>query len=290
MSKPNITFLGLGIMGGGMANRLLGAGFPLTVYNRNPDKAKPLAAAGAKVAASAREAATGADIIMSMVADDGAARAVWLGDNGALAGAKPGAILIECSTISPDWIKELGAAAKKKTCELLDAPVTGTKPHAASGELTFLVGGSAAALEKARPALAVMSKAILHVGPAGSGALVKLLNNFLCAVQAVSFAEALALIEKSGLDRAQTVEILTQGTPGSPLVKTMAARMTTRDYEPKFLMRLMAKDIGYAGEAGKQHGVDFKTAACALEVFKIALAQNLGDKDFSAIIEPLRKQ
>jgi 3-hydroxyisobutyrate dehydrogenase len=290
MSKPTIAFLGLGIMGGGMANRLLGAGFPLTVYNRNPDKAKPLAAAGAKVATSPKAAATGADIIFSMVADDNAARAVWLGENGALAGAKPGAILVECSTITTDWIKELGAAAKKINCELLDAPVTGTKPHAAAGELSFLVGGSAEALEKVRPALAVMSKTIFHVGPAGSGALVKLLNNVLCAVQAVSFAEALALIEKSGLNRDQTLEILTQGTPGSPLVKTMAARMTTRDYEPKFLMRLMAKDIGYAHAAGKQHGVDFKTAASALEVFKIALAQNLGERDFSAIVEPLRKQ
>jgi 3-hydroxyisobutyrate dehydrogenase len=290
MSKSTIAFLGLGIMGGGMANRLLGAGFPLAVYNRNAEKAKPLAAAGAKVAATAREAATGADIIISMVADDAAARAVWLGENGALAGTKAGAILIECSTISPDWIKELGAEAKKKNCELLDAPVTGTKPHAAAGELTFLVGGSAEALEKGRPALAVMSKAIFHVGPAGSGALVKLLNNFLCAVQAVSFAEALALIEKSGLDRTQTLEILTQGTPGSPVVKTMAARMTTHDYEPKFLLRLMAKDIAYAGEAGKQHGVDFKTAACALKIFKNAIAQNLGDQDFSAVIEPLRKK
>jgi 3-hydroxyisobutyrate dehydrogenase len=290
MSKPSIAFLGLGIMGGGMANRLLGAGFPLAVYNRNADKAKPLAAAGAKVAATPREAATDADLIISMVADDAAARAVWLGEKGALAGAKAGTILIECSTISPDWIKELGLAAKKKNFELLDAPVTGTKPHAAAGELTFLVGGTAEALEQARPALAVMSKAIFHVGPAGSGALVKLLNNFLCAVQAVSFAEALALIEKSGLDRAQTLEILTQGTPGSPVLKTMATRMTAQDYEPKFLLRLMAKDLVYAGKAGKQHGVDFNTAACALEAFKNAMAMNLSERDFSAVIEPMRNK
>jgi len=290
MTKPSVAFLGLGIMGGGMANRLLGAGFPLAVYNRNADKAKPLATAGAKVAASPEAAAAGADIIISMLADDIAARAIWLGENGALAGAKPGAILIECSTITPDWIKEFNVEAKKKNCELLEAPVTGTKPHAAAGELTFLVGGSTDTLEKARPVLAVMSKAIAHVGPIGSGALVKLLNNVLCAVQAVSFAEALALIEKSGLDRAKTLEILTQGTPGSPLVKTMATRMTVRDYTPNFALKLMAKDVGYAHAMGKAHGVDFKTAAAALDVFKNALGQNLGEQDFSSVIEPLRKK
>jgi len=289
MSKPTIAFLGLGIMGGGMAHRLLGAGFPLAVYNRNPDKAQPLAAAGAKVAASPREAAAGADLIISMVADDLAARAVWLGENGALAGAKPGAVIIECSTVSPDWAKELSAATAKKNCLMLEAPVTGTKPHAAAGELIFLVGGAAEVLEKVRPVLAVMSKAILHVGPIGSGALVKLLNNFLCAVQAVSWAEALALIEKSGINKALTVDFLLQNNPGSPLVKTMNTRMTVRDYTPNFAMRLMAKDLTYSIAAAKQYGVELATVATALEVMKKAIAQNYGEKDFSSVVEILRK-
>jgi len=290
MNKPTVAFLGLGTMGSGMANRLLSAGFPLTVYNRNAEKAKPLVAAGAKLAATPRAAATGADLVLTMVADDAAARSVWLGENGALAGAKRGAVLLECSTVSPDWIAELAAAAAKSGHVLLDAPVTGTKPHAAAGELTFLVGGDAAALEKARPALAVMSKSILHLGPNGSGALLKLVNNFLCGVQAVSFAEALAFIENAGLDRAQALEFLLQGTPGSPLVKTMAARVTARDYTPNFAMRLMAKDLAYSVAAGKKLSVNLATVATAHAALQQAIAAGLGDQDFSAVVEMQRKK
>jgi 3-hydroxyisobutyrate dehydrogenase len=290
MNKPTVAFLGLGTMGSGMANRLLSAGFPLTVYNRNAEKAKPLVAAGAKLAATPRTAATGADLVLTMVADDAAARSVWLSENGALAGAKRGAVLLECSTVSPDWIAELAAAAAKSGHVLLDAPVTGTKPHAAAGELTFLVGGDAAALEKARPALAVMSKSILHLGPNGSGALLKLVNNFLCGVQAVSFAEALAFIENAGLDRAQALEFLLQGTPGSPLVKTMAARMTARDYTPNFAMRLMAKDLAYSVAAGKKLSVNLATVATAHAALQQAIAAGLGDQDFSAVVEMQRKK
>jgi 3-hydroxyisobutyrate dehydrogenase len=277
-------------MGSGMANRLLSLGFPVAVYNRNPERTKSLAAAGAKVAATPREAAAGADIIISMVADNAAARAVWLGDNGALAGAKPGAVLIESSTVTMEWIKELNEISAKRGCALLDAPVTGTKSHAAAGELCFLVGGAAEALEKARPVLEGMSRAIMHIGPSGSGALLKLINNFLCGVQAASLAEAMALIEKSGLDREKCLEILTQGTPGSPMVKTMSARMTARDYTPNFLLRLMAKDLTYAVGEGERHGVKIATAACAKEVFQNAIAENYGEQDLSAVVEPLRKR
>ncbi|HTB63765.1 MAG TPA: NAD(P)-dependent oxidoreductase [Opitutales bacterium] len=290
MAKASVAFLGLGIMGSGMANRLLGAGFPLTVYNRNAEKAQPLAAAGAKIAATPRAAAAGADFVISMLADDVAARAVWLGAEGALAGAKPGTVLIECSTVSQDWVKELAAAAKQENCPLLDAPVTGTKPHAASGELTFLVGGEAAVLEKARPVLAVMSKAILHVGPNGTSVLLKLLNNFLCAVHAVSFAEALALIENSPLDRAQALDFLLNGNPGSPIVKTMAARMTERTYVPNFSMKLMAKDLGYSIALGKSHSVNLAMVERASEVMQQAIASGLGEKDFSAVAEYVRKK
>ena len=289
MSKPRIAFLGLGLMGSGMANRLLSAGFPLAVFNRNPQKAAPFAAAGAKAAASPREAAAGAEVILSMLADDNAARAVWLGENGALAAAAPGTVLLESSTVTVGWIGELAAAAAARGCELLDAPVTGSKTHAAVGELCFLVGGSGVTLEKARPVLAAMSRAIVHLGPTGSGALLKLINNFLCGVQAASLAEALALIERSGLDRGKALEILTSGAPGSPLIKTLSARMTGPDYTPNFPLRLMAKDLAYASQEGRRHSLDLTTVATALEVFKKAIAAGHGDEDMSAVIEPLRK-
>lgn len=289
MSKPRVALIGLGLMGSGMARRLLGAGFPLSVYNRNPERAAPLAAEGAHASASPREAAARADVVLSMVADDAAARAVWLGEQGALAGAARGTVLVECSTVTVEWIEELARAAAAAGCELLDAPVTGSRTHAASGELSFLVGGPLAALETARPVLAAMSRAIVHVGATGRGALLKLVNNFLCGVQAASLAEALALIERSGLDRAKALEVLTNGAPGSPLVKTLAARMTARDYTPNFLLPLMAKDLSYALGEGRRHGVPLSTAASALELYQQAIAGGHGEEDFSVVVEPLRK-
>jgi 3-hydroxyisobutyrate dehydrogenase len=224
-----------------------------------------------------------------MVSDDAAARAVWLGTEGALAGAARGSLLVECSTASPAWVDELAREAAAAGCDVLDAPVTGSRPQAAAGELLFLVGGAPAALERARPVLAVMSRAIVHVGATGQGALLKLVNNFMCGVQAASLAEALVLLERSGLDRAQALDVLTNGAAGSPLVKTLAARMTARDYTPNFVLKLMAKDLSYAIREGQRRGVPMATPASALGVFEQAVAGGQADQDFSAVVEPLRK-
>ena len=288
MKEKSVAFLGLGIMGSGMAGRLLAHGFHVSVYNRDPQKAAPLQSAGGTVAGSPREATDGAAVVVSMVADDAAARSVWLGENGALAGAAPGAVLVESSTITVDWVKELAAAAAAKGCDLLDAPVTGSKAQAASGELNFLVGGSTSALETARPALTAMSRSIVHLGPSGSGALLKLINNFLCGVQVASLAEGLVVIERSGLDRAKALEILTNGAPGSPLVKALSARMTTRDYQPNFLLRLMAKDLSYAIAEGHKFSLNLATPAAALGLFQQGVAAGHGEQDIAALVEQFR--
>ena len=277
-------------MGGGMARNLLAKNFPLTVFNRNADKSKPFANDGASVANSPRAAAENADIIISMLADDNAARSLWLGENGALTAAKPGTICIECSTVMVNWVRELAAAAAQKKCDFLDAPVTGSKIQAAAGELNFLVGGDSAMLEKARPVLAAMSKAIIHLGPTGSGAMVKLINNFVCGVQIAALAEAVAMIERSGLDRAKALEILTGGAPGSPLVKAVAGRMTAPDFTPHFLLRLMAKDLGYAIQEGEKLSVELITATAALENFQRAIVLGHGEQDIAAVVEPLRQK
>lgn len=287
-SKPNIALLGLGLMGAGMAGRLLAGGFPLTVYNRNSARAAALEKDGARVARTPREAAAEADVIIAMLADDTASRGVWRGAEGALAGARPGTLLIESSTLSAGWVKELASEAAGRGCELLDAPVTGSKPHAAAGELTFLLGGSESAATRARPVLEAMGKQIVHLGPTGSGALVKLINNFVCGVQVAAIAEAIALIERTDLDRDRALAVLTGGAPGSPLVKTLSARMTARDYTPNFLLRLMAKDLAYAQREAEERSLELTTAAAANEVFHRAIEAGYGDKDFSAIVEPLR--
>ena len=289
MAKPNVAILGLGIMGGGMANRLLSANFPLAVYNRNREKSVPFASAGAFVAASPREAASRSEIVLSMVGDDVASRDIWLGENGALAGARSNAVLIESSTLSGDWIQELAAKAGERGCRFLDAPVTGTTPHAASGELVFMVGGSAEALDAARPVFSVLGRDVVHLGPVGSGSLMKLINNFVCGVQAASFAEAVSMIDAGGLDRAKAVAILTGGAPGSGIVKRIAERMAAGDFTPNFALRWMAKDIAYAqGDASKK-GISLQTAAAALSVFQRAIAEGYGDEDFSAVSKVSKK-
>jgi 3-hydroxyisobutyrate dehydrogenase len=288
MSKPRVAILGLGIMGSGMAGRLLSAGFPLTLYNRNREKAAQFAGAGAVVASSPREAASNADIVISIVADDVASRTVWLGERGALAGAVAGAVLIESSTLSVAWVLELAKAAAQKGCPFLDAPVTGTKPHAASGQLLFLVGGPAAALETARPVFAVTGRDAVHLGANGNGARLKLINNFLCAVQAASLAEASAMIDRGGLDQEKALSVLTNGAPGSPVLKTISARAVANDPEVNFVLRLMAKDIGYAIEDAARNNVTLETGASALSVFKRAISKGHGDEDMSAVVKSMR--
>jgi 3-hydroxyisobutyrate dehydrogenase len=285
MAKPSVAMIGLGIMGSGMAGRLLSGDFPVTVYNRNRDKAAPFASSGATVAGTPREAASKADVIISMVADDVASRGVWLGENGLLAGVRRGAVLVECSTLSVGWVKELAAAAAQRGCELLDAPVTGTKPHAASGQLSFLIGGSEAAIATVRPVLSVLGHDIIHLGPTGSGALMKLINNFMCGVQAASLAEAESLISAGGLNMEKALAILTNGAPGSVLVKRAAERATANDFTPNFPLRLMAKDLAYAIDEASHRGRSLQTASSALAIFKDAVAKGYGDQDFSAVIK-----
>lgn len=284
----SVALLGTGTMGSGMARRLLGAGFEVTVWNRTPSRAEPLAAAGARLAATPRQAASAADAVISMLADDAAARSAWLGDDGALRGARPDTVLIESSTVSLAWANALYAAAESQGCLLLDAPVTGSKPQAANGELLFLVGGEAATLERVRPVLAAMSRGVVHLGRAGSGVMMKLINNFVCGVQAASLAEAFATIESCGLDRTQALDILCDGAPGSPIVRTLRGRMEQQDYAANFVLKLMAKDLRYAIQEAGGVGVTLETAAAALRMFQAACEAGYGEQDMSSVVEPLR--
>ncbi|WP_263384345.1 NAD(P)-dependent oxidoreductase [Granulicella arctica] len=290
MATKSVALLGLGTMGSGMAANLLKAGFPLTIYNRTKSKAEPFAAQGATVADTPAQAAAEAEIIIAMLADDAASRDAWLGENGALAAAQPGAILIDASTVSPAWIAELDQAATTRGLSLLDAPVTGSRPQAEAAQLTFLVGGSAEALAKATPVLQSMSKEIIHLGPSGSGVKIKLVNNFLCGVQVASLAEGLAWLERSGLDVEKALTILKAGAPGSPLLGGISARMTSRDYTVNFVMKLMAKDLQYAHDAAAALGVDLTTATNAHTLFEAAMANGYADKDMSSVVEPLRNK
>lgn len=282
----NVALLGTGTMGAGMAANLLKAGFSLSVYNRTAAKARAIN--GARFASTPADAARDASVIISMVADDVASREVWLEENGALDAAKDGAVLVESSTVSPAWIAELATLAGRRGLDLLDAPVTGSRLQAETGQLLFLVGGSDSALKKATPVLKAMSKEIIHFGPVGSGAKIKLINNFLCGVQAASLAEGLVWIERSGLDRDKALAFLKGGAAGSPLLGAVSTRMASRNYAVNFLLRLMRKDLLYAESEAAQCNVDLKTSEVARSLFEAAIAQGLGDEDMASVIEPLR--
>jgi 3-hydroxyisobutyrate dehydrogenase len=284
-----IAVLGLGIMGAGMARQLVAKGFEVAVWNRDSSKAVPFGAIGATVAVTPAEAARNADLVLAMLSNDEASRAVWLDAGGALAAMRVDTIAIESSTLTVDWIRELATAAQARGVGFLDAPVTGSKAQAEGGALSFLVGGPVELLERARPALAAMSGSIVHLGPSGSGATMKLINNFLCGVQVASLAEAIAMAERSGLDARQAAAVLSAGSPGSPLVKMVAQRMLDRAYTPNFFVPLMAKDLSYARQAFARLGIELASATVARERFVAAERAGFGDQDIASIVELLRR-
>ena len=287
--KPPVALLGLGTMGHGMADNLLKAGFPLTVWNRTRAKAEDLAQKGAVVADSPAAAAKNATVVIAMLADDAASRAAWLGESGALAAMPPQSIAVDCSTLSPDWIRELHGEVTRRGVRLAEAPVTGSRAQAEAGQLNFLVGADDETLAAITPVLQSMSKEILHLGPVGSGAQLKLINNFLCAVQVTSFAEALGWIERTGLRLDTALDFLKRGAPGSGILSAMSERMIRRTYEVNFLLRLMAKDLRYAHVAAAQLGIDLSTSSPAQELFRKAEEKGLGEKDMSAVAEVVRR-
>jgi 3-hydroxyisobutyrate dehydrogenase len=288
--SEKVAILGVGTMGGGMAANLLKAGFPLAVYNRTAAKAESLVKAGARLASSPADAAQGATVVISMLADDVASREIWTGKDGALAASDEGVILIESSTASPAWIAELASLAAEHGAQFLDAPVTGSRTQAEAGQLSFLVGGSQQTLSAATPVLQAMSREIIHLGPIGSGAKLKLINNFLCGVQIASLAQGLTWIERSGLDRDKALTFLNSGAPGSPLLGAISARMVARNYDVNFLLKLMAKDLLYAQHEAATCNVDLTTAEIARSLFDSAAAKGYAEQDMSSVIEPVRAQ
>lgn len=283
-----VAVLGLGIMGAGMARQLAARGFDLTVWNRDGAKAASFAGK-ARIAATPADAARGVDLVHAMLADDDASRSVWLGENGALAAMRPGTIAIESGTLTVDWMRELAVAANARGVGFLDAPVTGSKAQAETGALSFLVGGPAELLERVRPVLGAMGTNVVHLGPQGSGSMMKLINNFLCGVQVASLAEALGMAARSGLDVPQAAGVLAAGSPGSPLVKAIGKRMTERDFEPNFFVRLMAKDLAYARAAFALQGIELRSADAARERFLEGMSAGFGDRDIASIVELLRR-
>ncbi|MCK1517013.1 NAD(P)-dependent oxidoreductase [Bradyrhizobium sp. 190] len=242
-----VAFIGLGRMGHGMAGRYLDAGFSVAVWNRSKAKAEDLIARGANWASSPAEAADGADAVVTMVADDGASRAVWLGENGAAATMKAGSLAIECSTVSHQHALDMARELRGRGLTYIDCPVTGLPQAAASGKLTLLVGADAADLDRARPYLAPIGDVVRHFGAVGTGTVFKLINNLMGAVQIASLAEGVAMAEQAGLDMNLVADALATGAVASPQVIRHSKRMVARDFSgASFTAALRHKDAAYA--------------------------------------------
>lgn len=281
-----ITFLGLGAMGQRMASRLLAAGHSVTVWNRSPQAAQALRERGAAVAATPREAAVGAEVVMSMVFDDAASRRVWLdADDGALRGMGASAIAVESSTLTPQWIGELGAALAERGVAFVDAPVAGSRPQAEAGQLTFMAGGSQAAVERVTPMLLAMGSTVHHLGMVGSGAWLKLAVNALFGTQVAAMAEQLALLRGAGVDAERALAALKTMPVTSPAAAGAATLMLAGNFTAQAPVDLIAKDLSYALASSAQ-ALPLTQAVAAR--FAAAQSAGLGTENLVAVAKLYR--
>lgn len=279
-----IAFLGLGAMGSRMALNLVRVGHHVTVWNRSPDAAHALAAAGAKVAQSPREAVAGAAFVVAMLRDDDASRHVWLApETGALAGMAAGAVAIESSTLSPGWVKALGKAAMDQGIKLLEAPVAGSLPQAEAAQLIYLVGGEPATADLAEPVLKAMGAAVHRVGPLGAGALVKLSTNALLGVQLTALAELIGMLKRAGADAAHALQAVAATPVWSPVATRLRDSMLAGNFAPQFPVSLIEKDFGYAVDAAGSADAA-PVLAAAREVFREAMSRGLGEANMTSVV------
>lgn len=286
----NIAFLGLGAMGSRMAINLAKAGHAVTVWNRDPAKAFRLVASGLAAAPTPRAAAAGADFAIAMLRDDAAAKAVWLDPaTGAFAGMAPGALAVDCSTLSVGCMRDLGRAAAQAGLDFLDAPLAGSRPQAEASQLIFFVGGEAASVARAEPILKATGSAVHHAGPVGSGAAVKLVVNALFGLQVAAMGELIGLAKAMGLDPARTVEIVAATPVCSPAAKGAAAGMLARNFAPQFPIDLAAKDFAYVlGEAART-GATVPLATAVARVLADAAAQGYAGDNITGVAQLYRK-
>ncbi|MEU7144423.1 NAD(P)-dependent oxidoreductase [Nocardia sp. NPDC046473] len=285
-----IGFLGVGRMGSGMAARMLAAGHEVVVFNRSPEKAAELISAGAGTATTAREAADGADAIISMVADDDASRAVWLGEDGALAAdLAPGAFAVECSTISQPWVLQLAKQAGAQGLRYLDSPVTGLPEVAAAGELTLFVGADPADLEAARPLLDPLCTNIIRFGEVGAGTAYKLLQNLHGSIQIAATAEVLRVAELAGLELATVVDTLSRISPTVARVgRIMLDGVHDRDIA--FTAELRLKDTRIGVELSDSVDGPAALGHAAYDIFSRLVEAGYGALNETKVLDLLRER
>jgi 3-hydroxyisobutyrate dehydrogenase-like beta-hydroxyacid dehydrogenase len=281
-----VGFIGLGIMGSRQAANLRRAGYELTVFNRTRGKAEAWAAEhGGTVAESPAEVARSSDVVITMVVDGAQVEQVLLGPEGAVHGARPGALFIDMSTIAPADTRRIGAALAERGVRFVDAPVTGSAPKAQAGTLTIMAGGADDDVERARPVLEAMGELIVHVGELGQGETAKLINNAVAAANTAVVAQALLVGAATGVDLDALVEVMAAGSGGSAMLALKSPAMRSHDYTPLFKLEHMLKDVRLCLEEGQRAGVPFPAAAAVREALTAATGRGLGESDFAAVLE-----
>ena len=287
--KESIGFIGLGIMGGAMAANVLHAGYDLTVWNRTPGRITPLAEAGAAVAADPADLAARSDVIITCVSDTPDVEAVILGPGGVIEGARPGALVIDCSTISPEATRTIAARLKQKGVHLLDAPVSGGSEGAARGTLSIMLGGDADQVARALPVLQTMGQTITHVGGQGAGQMAKLVNQVLVVVTMQGVAEALLLAEAGGLDLERTLAAVGGGAAGSWMLNNRGPQVIRRDWRPGFTVDLQQKDLRLVLEAADELGIPLPSTALVFQFYRTLQQRGLGGEGNHALVKALEQ-
>ncbi|MCC6605367.1 MAG: NAD(P)-dependent oxidoreductase [Anaerolineae bacterium] len=285
--NEKIGFIGLGIMGQGMVRNLLDKGFVVYIWNRTHGKMDPFIELGAIAASSPADVASHADIIITCVSDTPDVEHVMLQSNGIMFGVKPGNLVIDMSTISPEITRRLAQAFAERGVHMLDAPISGGSEGAAKGTLSIMVGGDAAQVARAMPVFQAMGKTITHVGPSGAGQTVKLVNQILVVVTMLGVGEALLLAQAGGLDLAKTLDAVTQGAAGSWMLSNRGPQVVQRDWRPGFTIDLQQKDLRLVLETADQLGVPLLGTSLVFNLYRTLQQQGLGLEGNHALVKAL---
>ncbi|GAA4620529.1 2-hydroxy-3-oxopropionate reductase [Saccharopolyspora hordei] len=285
MSK--VGFIGLGIMGGPMAANLVKAGHEVIGHNRSRAKVDKLVADGGRAAASVAEAVRDAEVVFTMLPDSPDVEAVVLGEDGVLANAAPGTLLIDCSTIRPDVSRRVAEAAAEKGVRALDAPVSGGEPGAIGGTLSIMVGGEAEDFAAAQDVLGAVGSTIVHVGPSGAGQTVKAANQLIVAGNIGLVAEALVFLEAHGVDTEAGLRVLAGGLAGSAVLDAKGGKMREREFAPGFRLELHHKDMGIVQAAAREAGLSIPLGSLVSQLVAAAVAQGDGGLDHSGLLRQI---
>jgi len=283
----NLGFVGLGVMGSEMVNRLLSKGHSVTGYNRTKSKADWLVRKGMKLANSPREVAAASDVVFSMVTNSAALDAVMNGPDGILAGLTPGKSVVDISTVSPAFSREIADKVREKGCDMVDAPVSGSVITLQEGKLSVMVGGRKETFEKVKPLLLDIGPKVTHVGDNGLALVIKIGTNLSLAVQMLAFSEGILLAEKSGIAREVAVDVLTHSVIASPMVQYRGPFVLKMPDEAWFNVNMMQKDMLLALDLGRALDVPMPTTAITNEFLTSARGMGLVHEDFAVLFDVL---